>query len=363
MESQSLKNSEKPEAVTSKRWSFNVAMVIHRYRGLIATFGCACAYACMALLVSSLADEISSITLAFSRALISSLLGLIAMCQQGTRIRISSMAEFKFHTVNTVFTAAATLCQFYAYQHMPAADASAIIYGYVAFAGLYGRLLLKEPFGLFGIIMVILTFTGILMIARPPFLFQLFESGIFEATSDGLFPPLVAFAGIQAISLNIVTLRAMGRTSVPVMKTLFYTMTFSAIILAIPITPLGQWSIPDCTWGRFRMVLAAVCSCLGYVGLSYGLSVENTLYVSLVSMNDFFIVFLLSIIFLGFKPTLLSVAGMVIIIGSSIIILVRKIFTSRNVSEQQSPTKELEPRIAENEPALSSKNILKVSSV
>ena len=44
------------------------------------------------------------------------------------------------------------------------------------------------------------------------------------------------------------------------------------------------------------MVISAVCGFLGYAGLSYALSVENAVYVSLVSLNDVLVVFLISII-------------------------------------------------------------------
>lgn len=314
---------------------------IVRYSGFVSAFLAACLYAGMAILVSSLADEMKSLTLTFVRAFLSSSVSFIVMCHQGGEIRIKSISELKFHLVTSVFVSAAMVCQFYAYHHMPTADASAILYGYVVFTGVYARILLKESLGVFGVVMVILTFGGILLIARPPFLFQIFETGTFETNSGMIFPAIVAVAGTQAISLNIVTLRAMGKQNIPVMKTMFYTMTITMLILAVPISFLGQWSIPNCTWGRIRMVLAATCGFLGYTCLSYALSVENAIYVSLVCLNDFIIVFVVSMIFLGFKPPLFSVVGMFLVTGSAIAILLRKVIMTRKGVAESQPSQKL----------------------
>ena len=207
--------------VNSSRCLFQTLDVLRRFNGYIVDFASACMYACMAIVVSSLADEMKSLTLAFARAFVSTSLSLIVMCYHGTDISIKSTSEFKFQLVNAVLVSVAMVCQFYAYQHMPTADASAIVYGYVAFAGVYGRILLKEPLGIFGVVMVILTFVGILMIARPPFLFQIFEGGTFETNTVEILPAIVAVIGTQMIALNIVTLRFMGKQNIPVMKSLF----------------------------------------------------------------------------------------------------------------------------------------------
>ncbi|KAG5889872.1 hypothetical protein JTB14_018919 [Gonioctena quinquepunctata] len=52
---------------------------------------------------------------------------------------------------------AALMLSFYAFRHMPLADASVIVFSVPVFTGIFARMFLKEPCGLFNIFSVVLT--------------------------------------------------------------------------------------------------------------------------------------------------------------------------------------------------------------
>ncbi|KAJ8982046.1 hypothetical protein NQ317_001741 [Molorchus minor] len=66
---------------------------------------------------------------------------------------------------------AALMLSFYAFRHMPLADASVIVFSVPVFTGIFARMFLKEPCGLFNVFSVILTLIGVVFITRPPSLF------------------------------------------------------------------------------------------------------------------------------------------------------------------------------------------------
>ena len=65
----------------------------------------------------------------------------------------------------------ALCCQFYAFQHMPLADATVIVFSSPIFTGVLAHFLLGEAWGLFDALATLLCFTGVVLIARPTFLF------------------------------------------------------------------------------------------------------------------------------------------------------------------------------------------------
>lgn len=65
----------------------------------------------------------------------------------------------------------ALCCQFYAFQRMPLADATVIVFSSPVFTGVLAHFLLEEKWGWFDALATSLCFTGVVLIARPTFLF------------------------------------------------------------------------------------------------------------------------------------------------------------------------------------------------
>ena len=76
-----------------------------------------------------------------------------------------------FLCVRGVAGTLALCCQFYAFQHLPLADATVIVFSSPIFTGVLSHFLLGEEWGLFDALATLLCFTGVVLIARPTFLF------------------------------------------------------------------------------------------------------------------------------------------------------------------------------------------------
>lgn len=63
------------------------------------------------------------------------------------------------------------MLSFYAFRHMPLADASVIVFSVPVFVAVFAYIFLKEPCGLFNVVTIILTLIGVVLIRRPTFLF------------------------------------------------------------------------------------------------------------------------------------------------------------------------------------------------
>lgn len=315
---------------------FEMLTAIYRYRGLVAAFVSAVFYSCLTLIVSNLKGEISVSELIFVRGCVASVLSLIIMCYNGTKILISTLEELKFHLVNSTLLVATIYCQYYAIQNMPAADATAITYCYVALSGLFGRIFLKETFGILELLLVLVTFSGVILIARPPFLFQSLENQTQEELSNekNVLAPITAGIASLTVASILVVLRKMGKRNYDVIATCFYTMLSCIIVPLISTTLSNEWKVP-CPWAWCRVLASAVSGYLGYAACAYALSFENTIYVSLVSLNEVIIVFCVTVIFFSYVPNWTSILGVVLILGSSVAILVRKIMLSENEKKRQ----------------------------
>jgi drug/metabolite transporter (DMT)-like permease len=103
----------------------------------------------------------------------------------------------------------ALCCQFYAFQHMPLADATVIVFSSPIFTGVLAYFVLGEAWGLFNAFGTLLCFIGIVLIARPTFLFSrvveeaMVENGdLQQATAT-----VVALCGAVLTSIALISLR------------------------------------------------------------------------------------------------------------------------------------------------------------
>lgn len=310
--------------------------MISRYRGFGFGLASACCYACSTITVSNLSNDIGSSALTFVRLFVSAFLCLIILCYKGVTILVSSVDEFKLHIGLSVFGVTSIWCQFYAYQNMPTADACAIIYAYVGLNGVLARILFKEPFGCFEMILVLSTLTGVVLVTRPPFLFD------HQGSTFNFIPPLVAFGGTISVSLSIIFMRAMGRQNIHPLKIVFWISLLSVLYLIILVTLLKKWYLPCDVAALLRVLAVSVFAFLGLTLINYSLAQLNTVYASILSMNEVYVVFLLDTIFFGFQPQWSSVVGILIITGSSIVISLKKVLTSSDSNKSDSEKNKLD---------------------
>lgn len=97
----------------------------------------------------------------------------------------------------------ALCCQFYAFQHMPLADATVIVFSSSIFTGVLAHFILGEAWGLFDALATLLCFTGVVLIARPTFLFARLSERTSEQTDLEQVWPLIFFLFFQVITRSL----------------------------------------------------------------------------------------------------------------------------------------------------------------
>ena len=84
---------------------------------------------------------------------------------------VGNTKHLPFLCVRGIAGTLALCCQFYAFQHMALADATVIVFSAPIFTGVLAHFLLGEAWGWFDAVATLLCFTGVVLIARPTFLF------------------------------------------------------------------------------------------------------------------------------------------------------------------------------------------------
>ena len=93
----------------------------------------------------------------------------------------------------------------FAFTKMPIGDATAIVFVSPAWASIFGRVILKEPLGCIDIFAVVTSFFGVLLVAKPSFLF----GG--EVPADGSpIAPFIALLASMGSAGVVVTVRLIG---------------------------------------------------------------------------------------------------------------------------------------------------------
>ncbi len=200
-----------------------------------------------------------------------------------------------------------TLMVFFAYKHMPLADAMAVLYVYPLVVVALSAILLGETTGWRRWSAVIIGFGGTLLIVRPGF----------EAINPGA---LFALAASIAFALYLILTRKSAGSMEPLIA-LSYQFIISAVVVSL-FVPFF-WITPDLkTWGLFLMI--GVGSFVGHL-----LIIKACVHAPASALAPFTYVEVITAAAIGFVlfgdiPEALTWAGIFIISASGIYIAWRE---------------------------------------
>ncbi|XP_061822723.1 solute carrier family 35 member G1 [Nerophis lumbriciformis] len=217
----------------------------------------------------------------------------------------------------------AMILLFYAVQQMPLADATVIMFSNPVFTSLLAWIFLKEKCTLWDCAFTVFTLTGVILIARPPFLFGKQFQGIEGNYVNHIKGTIAAFAGAIGAACTMVILRKLGK-SVHYYLSVWYYAVIGFIECVIAVTVLGEWKLPDCGHDRWMLMLIAVLGIAGQTFLTKALQVEKAGPVALVRTVDVVLAFFFQFIFLGRAPTMLSLGGALCIVLSTSGVAIKK---------------------------------------
>lgn len=142
---------------------------LKRTLGVICAMSSCIFFAFSSLLVKLL-QEIPPQEVVFFRSLVQVIFVLPPLIYNEIPV-VGDAKHLPFLCARGVAGTLALCCQFYAFQHMPLADATVIVFSSPVFTGVMAYFLLGEAWGLFDALATLLCFTGVVLIARPTFLF------------------------------------------------------------------------------------------------------------------------------------------------------------------------------------------------
>lgn len=217
------------------------------------------------------------------------------------------------------------MLSFYAFRNMPLADANVIVFSVPVFVAIFARLFLKEPCGMFNVVTVVLTLIGVVLITRPPILFNelvppLASSN--ENAKSNIWGAVAAFAATLFGANVYILLRALKGLHFSVIMTNFGSFALVQTLLVTYL--LGTLCIPKCGIDRILIVALAFFSFGGQILLTLALQLEQAGPVAIARSADIVFAFIWQIVFFKEVPNIYSVAGAILVTSSVILTGLRK---------------------------------------
>lgn len=224
--------------------------------GMALIIGSQFLFAGMGVGIRFLADEVPNEVLVFFRNILG--LGLLAPWLfrdglPGLRTQVPHL-----HLLRGVAGLAAMYCFYYAIMRLPLAEAMVLLLGAPLYIPLIGLLWLKEPVPARVWLGVALGFGGVLVMMRP---------GLAGIST----PVALALLGGFFAAIVQVTIRRLSRTE-PTLRIVFYFAFTGTLLSALPLA--WAWSTPS-PHALVGLLAVAVCSTLGQVCLTQGLSMAS----------------------------------------------------------------------------------------
>ncbi|XP_028822271.1 solute carrier family 35 member G1 [Denticeps clupeoides] len=225
----------------------------------------------------------------------------------------------------------AMILLFYAVQQMPLADATVIMFSNPVFTALLAWIFLKERCTIWDLVFTAFTLTGVILIARPPFLFGARVAGIEGEYTNHIKGTAAAFAGAVGAACTMVVLRKMGK-NVHYYLSVWYYAVIGLVECLVALFFLGEWTMPRCGWDRWTLMAIALLGIAGQTFLTKALQIEKAGPVALMRTMDVVLAFIFQFLFLGQRPTWWSLGGALCVISSTSGVALRKWFSSTRKS-------------------------------
>lgn len=196
---------------------------------------------------------------------------------------------------------------------------------------MFACVILKEACGVFQIIMVITTMTGVMLIARPTFLFSTDTMDNDFKPEDRVIGTIMSLGAALTMSFSYVMIRKAKKTPAVTVVTIFsfFGLTLGALVFTILKFSKVEVHIPKGTRDFGLLVANGICGVVGQSLMVLSLQIEEAGLVSLMRTIDIVLAFVYQISFLGQKPTLLSIGGAIIIFGTCVACALKKYFDAR----------------------------------
>lgn len=217
------------------------------------------------------------------------------------------------------------ILSFYAFRHMPLADASVIIFSTPVFVAIFANLFLKEPCGLFNAFTILLTLFGVCLITRPSMIFGdtvLSDEMLIDENRNNIWGAVAAVASTLFGANAYVTLRALKGIHYSVIMSNFGA--FGLVYTVIMCSFMDVLCMPYCMWDRWMVVALGAFSFLGQILLTISLQLEEAGPVAIARSADIVFAFFWQTLFFKEIPNGYSIVGAIIVTTSVILTGLKK---------------------------------------
>lgn len=265
--------------------------------GIICILLAAFCFATMNLFVK-LSGDVPTFQKAFFRNFVAAIIALVMLLRSGEKFWIGK-ENAPFLLIRITAGTVGILANFYAISKMNIADASMLNKLSPFFAIIFSIWILKEKPSRKDVITVVVAFIGALFVIKPTFGF-------------GSVPALIGAAGGMGAGLAYTCVRRLKQQGMasPVIVLVFSAFSCLVCVPAIAISPA-----PMTMQQLLFLILAGVAAAGGQFSITAAYSFAPAKEISVFDYTQVIFAAMLSLIFVGELPDLLSVIGYVIIIG------------------------------------------------
>ena len=208
--------------------------------------------------------------------------------RHGLRVFIGTGA-LKPLLIRGVLGSLGSLCLYQAIALLSLGDAVSINFTNVVFAGILGKIFLKESYAKFDFFCSLLSLGGVMLIAKPAFIFGADEQtyGLHELIGIGLI--LVNACGFAAC---LIAVRSMGNSN-PILNVFYFTwcgVWISGGYMAF----MGSFYVPCAT----ELALIVLLSCVGIgsqLAMTKALETERASFVAIIRSLQLVLVFIVQV--------------------------------------------------------------------
>ena len=273
---------------------------------LLAANGCFCL---AGILVKS-AIEIGPLKIAFFRFAVGLVLVLAASWWGGFRLEFN---DKRLLVVRGVCGGVAIYITFLAISKLGLGKGMLLICCYPIFACLFSAIFLKERFGVFGIVAIVVALTGIYFVSRD-------NEGPFSLLSAFGKYEIITLVGAMISGIAVVTIRKLHDTDNS--WSIYFSQCLGGLVLFGVPALASTWDISGAQW--LIMSGVGVCATIGQLLMTQGFRYVPVRIGALFGMLDPVLAYAAGVVIFGEQVSVYAVFGGVLVIGACCMVLSKR---------------------------------------
>ena len=269
-------------------------------KGIACILLAALGFALMTFFVR-MSGDVPTMEKAFFRNAFAAVIACFTLLRSEDKFKIKKGC-FRFIFLRCLFGTTGLLCNFYAIDHLPLADANMLNKLSPFFAILASIPILKEKPTKIDIMTTILAFLGVVLIARP-------------SADVSMVPALCGIWGGAGAGIAYTFVRLLGRkgerTSIIVLCFSIFSCMLSAPFMVFNFKPMEWWQL-------MCLILAGIFAAIAQFSITSAYKFAPARKIGVFDNTQVVFSAALGIIFLAEIPELLSVTGYIIIISMAV---------------------------------------------